>query len=412
MKVTMERVRDILFDLIFADKKSVLSKDYLSTSAISNISPSFRNSLKIKKFKWLDDSILSISLAAIQNGNNIPLTATAGHIDLNNDDLKIKPETLFNLSSSSKFIIMNIILKLIEANLIDFDTIIAEHLIDVNIPNKRGITVAHLLSHHSGLIDQGFIEYIPSEPLSKLLKGEVHDAPGKNFRYSNVNFVILALLIESVTHLSLEENLRKYITIPLNLKHTYVINEATSASSIAHGYEIDTKGSINEASSKYVWGAKGFQSTPTDMTILMKNFFENPDYIPANLRDTVLESCKEVMFKYNVKGRIESWPAIIGYGIEKWVIEDKKLGKITLYSHGGWQNSNVAFLAYVPELKSSYCVLVTKTHGLEIYNLMLRNEAGSRIQDSDPILSESNIKIEEIENIARIEEIDSSPKLN
>jgi len=38
-----------------------------------------------------------------------------------------------------------------------------------------------------------------------------------------------------------------------------------------------------------------------------------------------------------------------------------------LYGHGGWQDSNAAFLVYFPAMKTAYCITCSKTQG--VYNL-------------------------------------------
>lgn len=148
----------------------------------------------------------------------------AGMADLENR-IPVTPATNFRLASMTK----QFIARAIEILGVPLDQ-----------PVLRDITVRHLLSHTSGLID--YEDLITGDaPVSdhdvlRLLEqtGRTYFPPGSEYRYSNGGYVLLGLLIERVSGVSLEQFLCDEIFTPLGMTGTVLGTK--NVTNRAYGY--------------------------------------------------------------------------------------------------------------------------------------------------------------------------------
>jgi len=156
---------------------------------------------------------------------------TSGYADILIKRL-ISPSDHFRIASVTKTFIATLTMLLSEEGKLELDTQVSELLTIGDY--FHGISVRHLLNHTSGLFnyfdDKYFQETIHKSP-ARIWKphelvtiGTSHEPyckPGKSYNYSNTNYIILGLLIESVTGNKLRIELEKRILNPLGLSGTY-----------------------------------------------------------------------------------------------------------------------------------------------------------------------------------------------
>lgn len=152
--------------------------------------------------------------------------------------------TNYRLASLTKQFTAMATLILIERGKLSF----ADRLTDLfpNFPHYgRGITVRHLLTHTSGLIDyENLISPQATVPLKdrdvlRLLEQQSHTyfAPGSRFRYSNSGYALLALIVESRSQTSFAQFLKKSIFEPLQMDGTVAYERGISTvERRAYGY--------------------------------------------------------------------------------------------------------------------------------------------------------------------------------
>jgi len=89
-------------------------------------------------------------------------------------------------------------------------------------PELAGITLRHLLSHTSGLVDPPDLEQslLDRKPYDTVLKNARVSMPGKRFCYSNLGFGLIGCILESVTGLSVDRVFREYCFNPLSIDAT------------------------------------------------------------------------------------------------------------------------------------------------------------------------------------------------
>ena len=140
-----------------------------------------------------------------------------------------KPEMAgnsFAIASISKAVTGTAIARLFEEGLLEYDQPIASILPEFGLtPERRRITVRHILTHSTGLparfagacVEEGF----QSDAVWRLLCADpLSPAPGTAMRYSSYTYQLLNRLAESVTGASFGEILAKRVFEPCGMRRT------------------------------------------------------------------------------------------------------------------------------------------------------------------------------------------------
>src|SRR5205085_3789194 len=124
------------------------------------------------------------------------------------------------------------------------------------VPNARHITVRELLNMSSGLYsyteDRQWVQQAVSPQTGlalrqwtpqQLVQGAVahkpYFPPGRGYHYSDINFILLGLIVEQVTGRPVQDVLQAKILQPLGLTHTVFSTTAAMPSPHVHGYSAD-----------------------------------------------------------------------------------------------------------------------------------------------------------------------------
>ncbi len=231
------------------------------------------------------------------------------------------------------------------------------HVLDGKNYSKE-LTIAHLLQHTSGLPDYftdstndespNIINQLLMNP-NKLWSAEEmiqfskekmkpHFIPGEGYHYTDTEYVLLALIIENVSGLSLDEFFQQNIFQPIrmnssyiNLKSKAIDNKQPLVKFYASQYELSSLKSLSAD-----WGGGGLVSTTHDLIAFLKAY--NTDKIVK--KDTRLAMQNWVK---------ETRGMDYGFGIRQ-----VSLGELTntesdlqLIGHSG---STASFLWYCPQL--------------------------------------------------------------
>ncbi len=167
--------------------------------------------------------------------------------------------TVFQVSSLSKWVSAFGIMKLLEEGKLDLDTPVRQYLTRWQLPqsefNNDEVTVRRLLSHTAGLTDglgySGFKSRVELPSIEQSLtkapdadegvSGVVHVGiqPGTAFKYSGGGYTLLQLLVEEVTHLSFADYMKQSIFKPLGMNHSTYVWSDSSSSQLAESYNQD-----------------------------------------------------------------------------------------------------------------------------------------------------------------------------
>jgi len=167
-----------------------------------------------------------------------------------------KPVTthnLFQIGSISKSFTAALILKLEARGLLSLNDTVGDYL--PQFKKWHAITIRQLLNHTSGIYDYTLdakLDHIKNPryrnttwSLAELANiAYIHRQqfqPGQDWRYSNTNYILAGMIIETITHRSMAQNIQNYFLDPklYDLTSTHYISGAypTSVlSHMAHGY--------------------------------------------------------------------------------------------------------------------------------------------------------------------------------
>ena len=202
------------------------------------------------------------------------------------------------------------------------------------IPNAGKITIAHILTHRSGIHD--FIREpdfrawslkprTKDETLAFIARGKPDFEPGEKRSYSNAAYVLLGYVVEKLDGKPYQEALKKRITGKLGLKDTYAGTGKTDVSkkeSFSYSYAGDWK-QHEEMDLSVAGGANAIISTPSDLVKFASALF-----------DGKLISQENVDQMKNGMGMSEN-----------------KLGGKTVYGHSGGTDGFSSTVFYLPEEK-------------------------------------------------------------
>ena len=138
------------------------------------------------------------------------------------------------------------------------------------------ITIRHLLTHRSGLIDyedvmaEDTTEQLRDADVLRLLETQprTYFEPGTDYRYSNIGYSLLALIVERASGQSFQSFLRTRIFLPLGMEHTLAyVKGGPEVPQRAYGYSwIDGHWSRTDQSlTSAVLGDGGIYSSIEDM---------------------------------------------------------------------------------------------------------------------------------------------------
>ena len=138
------------------------------------------------------------------------------------DGLRNTSETIFSAGSITKQFTAAAIMTLEMAGMLNTNDPMSKYLDGVPL-DKSDITLHHLLTHTSGLVPDVGGDYEMAErdnTIRRILTLPLEFAPGERFEYSNVNYTLLAAIIEKLSGQTYEAYLREHLFKPANMMWT------------------------------------------------------------------------------------------------------------------------------------------------------------------------------------------------
>ena len=193
------------------------------------------------------------SLLVIKNGK-VLLRRGYGMADLEHH-VAATPATDYRLASVTKQFTAAAVLLLIEDGKLKVDDSV-RHWLPALPSFADQVTLQELLSHTGGMLD--YEDLIPPGTTHQLNDGDVlrmisatthtYFPPGTAYRYSNTGYVLLGLVVEKASGLSLQDFLEQRIFAPLHMDHTLLyVHDAKTVPNRAYGYSnIDGKWQLTD----------------------------------------------------------------------------------------------------------------------------------------------------------------------
>ena len=191
-----------------------------------------------------------------------------------------------------------------------------------------------MLLHNSGLpadIDNVFMYKNKADVIDAIFNQKLVYPVGTDMIYSDLNFILLGLVIEKIDHKSLDESLKIHVFEPLDMENTgycidkskshFVPTEKTRSRGLVQGVVHDETAYMLEGIS----GNAGLFSTISDLKkfclmYLQKGKYKNRTIIPSQMIDD--------LFKYDFMGRTLGW--------KRWKINKRMLW------HTGFTGTSIA----------------------------------------------------------------------
>jgi D-alanyl-D-alanine carboxypeptidase len=163
----------------------------------------------------------------------------------------LTPADHFRIGSNTKTFVVSVILQLVDEKKLSLDDPISRFSLGVSVPNAGNITVRQLCDMRSGLFeafDSPQFAHMNVTPqmtfdsravIGWAVKQKPYFAPGKGYKYSNTNYLILGLIIENVTKDTVGNQIRTRLIEPFGLTQTSYPDTQVMPSPWAHGYGLD-----------------------------------------------------------------------------------------------------------------------------------------------------------------------------
>lgn len=169
-----------------------------------------------------DEDLMGVVLMVARDGK-VVLHEALGWRDRENE-LPMEENTIFRMASNTKAVVSTAAMILAEEGELDLDDPVADYIPAFDEGQMADITVAHLMSHSSGLprspiflsgVDEDSDLVREAERFAEEL--ELEAAPGSRYGYSNVGYNVLGGVIEAATGRNLEVVLTERIYDPLGM---------------------------------------------------------------------------------------------------------------------------------------------------------------------------------------------------
>ncbi len=146
-------------------------------------------------------------------------------------------DTIFDLASLTKVVATTpAVMQLVEQGKIELDAPVAKYWPEFAKQGKDKITIRELLTHTSGLPEDFAKDPAPQTEaalLSKIAAMTVKQPAGKSFDYSDLNFVVLAHLVEIISHEPINQYAANHVFKPLAMADTTYLPNASLRDRIA-----------------------------------------------------------------------------------------------------------------------------------------------------------------------------------
>lgn len=221
----------------------------------------------------MDKNHLTGAIAIVKNGKL--KIVTRGMADVGTRTPNSSKQVVYPIGSMQKEITGAMAIRMMKEKGFSQNTKISKWY--PNLKNSKKVTVGNLLTHTSGYvvpnIEQARYQMYTDMGAVNWTVNQVNmtaQLPVGHYRYSDVNFVLLAGIIEKATGKSYSQNFARLVAKPLHLTHTYVRRDLPRKLHLATSYQYvkpynyQNPAGYSAAMSTQVPGAGNLVSTPAD----------------------------------------------------------------------------------------------------------------------------------------------------
>ena len=318
---------------------------------------------------------------AVRQDGDLLLNHAVGFADLG-AGTPLTTDHLFRIASHSKTVTAVACMQLVERGKLRLDDEASAHLHELVDSPMGAVTVRELLAHGSGMIRDGMDGSFWSLDRAFPDRAELLDTiqehgrvlePNEHFKYSNIGYSLLGLIIETASGVPYRDFVKTNIVDKLGLEHTgpdlemaRILDYAKGYSSRAHGparIEIDYIDTFAESA------ATGFYSTAAELTDYFQAFLHGDERL---LTDASKRRMRQVQWTISDE-------AMYGLGLSITVVN-----KRTFYGHSGGYPGHITMSKVDHDRRVSISVLTNANDGpaatlctsiLQLIDLALKDDA-------------------------------------
>lgn len=212
----------------------------------------------------------SVSVAVVRH-DRIVFDSTMGLSNIATGE-RASPQTLYRIGSITKVFTAISVMQLVEQGRLSLHESLATF--EPTFPNAAKITIRDLLMHRSGIPDyldaaissgQVMRPTAPGEIVELVSRLKPQSQPGTAYSYSNANYVLLGVIVQRVSGLSLAAYYARYIFAPAGMRATYA-GKAPQSREVATGYNLE-RGTMPQNPGDITWyfGCGDIYSTASDL---------------------------------------------------------------------------------------------------------------------------------------------------
>ena len=191
----------------------------------------------------VSQGLISGGVVLVGNREGVIYTTSRGRVGFSADAPTLSERTMFDIASLTKVIATTpAIMKLLEDGHITLLDPLTRWFPEFEGTDREDITILNLLTHTSGLNDITFNNVDPLKTaIHKMGVQRSGRLPGSSFRYADINFILLAELIQRASGVPLDRYCRENFYGPLGMGDTMFLPPLERTGSIA-----PTIGTANE----------------------------------------------------------------------------------------------------------------------------------------------------------------------
>jgi CubicO group peptidase (beta-lactamase class C family) len=276
--MTIRAVTSLISAAVFAGAVAAQGpKRPVSTSRPQTAVSRVRDSLRTVLTAAVSDGAFPGAVAVIGTHDGILASIGVGQLDAA-DATRPSLTTMYDLASLTKIVATtSLMLQLVDQRRVALDSPAVNYLPEWRGPRASTVLIRHLLSHSSGLVAWRpfYKEAVDkADARAQLLLVGPETTPGTHYVYSDMNFMLLGLIVEKVAGMPLDSAFKVMVAQPLRLADTRFLPESSQRFRIAPT-EYDPwrqrqlRGEVHdENASRFdgVSGHAGLFSTGTDLS--------------------------------------------------------------------------------------------------------------------------------------------------
>lgn len=245
----------------------------------------------------------------VDEGGKAPAFYAAGWKNRENK-VPADPHALFKIASIGKLYDAVAVTKLIADNRLSLDKTLAAYFPELSgrIENAERITLKMLVQHRSGIPNLTNTPNFWTDPpkdgdeaLSRVLDLPANFEPGKDYEYSNTNYLLISKLIEKELGYEEFQYIREEILEPLGLSNTYASIHEVNMDDLMSGYYVGVEEDIKSVD----YGS--MVATAEDLGIFLRAL--NDGSLLSDKEQEIYSS----LYEYNHTGLIPGYQSIARY---------------------------------------------------------------------------------------------------